>query len=65
MPELEIRSFVDRDGRVPFQTWVDSLDAQAKTTVALASGTKRRRDADITAAKARWADYKQGKATRR
>jgi putative addiction module killer protein len=37
MPELEIKSFVDRDGRVPFQTWVDSLDrqAQAKVTTAL------------------------------
>ena len=110
MPELEIRSFVERDGRVPFQTWVDSLDpqGQAKITIALsrlaqgnrsqvkglgsgvaelrldwgpgyriyfgqdgetlvillAGGTKKRQDADITTAKARWADYKQRKTRR-
>jgi putative addiction module killer protein len=110
MPELEVRSFVDRGGRVPFQIWVDSLDgrAQAKITIALsrlaqgnrsqvkglgggvaelrldwgpgyriyfgqdgetlvillAGGTKRRQDADIATAKARWADYKLRKARR-
>jgi putative addiction module killer protein len=37
MDEIELRSFVDRNGRVPFQVWVDALDkqAQAKITVAL------------------------------
>jgi putative addiction module killer protein len=111
MPELEIRSFVDRDGRVPFQAWVDSLDKQAQAKIAtalsrlaqgnrsqvkglgsgvaelrldwgpgyriyfgqdgatlvilLAGGTKRRQDDDIATAKARWADYKARKTTRR
>lgn len=111
MPELEIRSFVGRNGRVPFQTWVDSIDtrAQAKITIALsrlaqgsrsqvkglgrgvaelkldwgpgyriyfgqdgetlvillAGGTKKRQDDDIATAKARWADYKARKTTRR
>jgi putative addiction module killer protein len=37
MNEVEIRSFVDRAGRVPFQVWLDALDkqAQAKITIAL------------------------------
>jgi putative addiction module killer protein len=37
MAELELRSFVERNGRVPFQIWVDHLDkrAQAKVAVAL------------------------------
>ena len=37
MTEIDIRSFVDGSGRVPFQTWFVSLDkvAQAKVTVAL------------------------------
>jgi putative addiction module killer protein len=37
MDEIEIRSFVDTTGRVPFQAWLDALDreAQAKITIAL------------------------------
>jgi putative addiction module killer protein len=37
MDEIAIRSFVEVNGRVPFQTWLDSLDrqAQAKITIAL------------------------------
>ncbi len=37
MDEIEIRSFVDGNGRVPFQRWIDALDkpAQAKVVVAL------------------------------
>lgn len=35
--EIAIRSFVDSNGRVPFQVWLDSLDrqTQARITVAL------------------------------
>jgi putative addiction module killer protein len=111
MNELEIRSFVDLSGRVPFQTWVAALDvqAQAKITIALsrlargnrsqvkglgggvaelkldwgpgyriyfgqdgqtlvillAGGTKRRQNADIATAKARWAEYNERKTHRR
>jgi putative addiction module killer protein len=110
MFELEIKSFVDRDGRVPFQRWVDSLDKQAQAKIAiilsrlargnrsqvkavgngvaelrldwgpgyriyfgqdgetlvilLGGGTKKRQEDDISAAKARWADYKARKTTR-
>ena len=37
MAEIEIRSFVETNGRVPFQAWHDTLDwlAQAKVTIAL------------------------------
>ncbi len=37
MDEIEIRSFVERNGRVPFQIWLGSLDiqTQAKLTIAL------------------------------
>lgn len=37
MAEIAIRSFVDRDGRAPFQAWLDALDkrTQAKIGVAL------------------------------
>lgn len=37
MGEVAIRSFVERNGRVPFQEWLDALDrqAQAKIDVAL------------------------------
>jgi putative addiction module killer protein len=37
MREIAIRSFVDVNGRVPFQAWLDSLDrqTQARITVAL------------------------------
>ena len=37
MIEIAIRSFVDANGRVPFQLWLDALDkqAQAKIDVAL------------------------------
>jgi putative addiction module killer protein len=37
MDKIEIRSFVDGNGHVPFQTWFASLDTQtqAKTTIAL------------------------------
>jgi putative addiction module killer protein len=37
MDEIAIRSFVEVNGRVPFQIWLDSLDrhAQAKITIAL------------------------------
>ncbi len=37
MAEIEVRSYVDRNGRVPFHTWLASLDtqAQAKITIAL------------------------------
>jgi putative addiction module killer protein len=38
MDEIEIRSYVDRNGRVPFQDWLGLLDtqAQARITIALA-----------------------------
>jgi putative addiction module killer protein len=37
MDEIEIRSFVEANGRVPFQIWFAPLDkqAQAKITIAL------------------------------
>ena len=37
MNEIAIRSFVEVNGRIPFQTWFDALDrqAQAKITIAL------------------------------
>lgn len=35
MPELEIRSFIDRSGRVPFQAWVNSLDRAAQAKIAM------------------------------
>jgi putative component of toxin-antitoxin plasmid stabilization module len=37
MDEIEIRFFVDLNGRIPFQTWFDTRDlqAQAKITIAL------------------------------
>ena len=37
MNEIAIRSFVDLNGRVPFQAWLDALDryTQARITVAL------------------------------
>ena len=111
MIEIAIRSFVDVDGRVPFQLWLAALDrpAQAKIDIALyrlaqgnrsqvkgvgggvaelkvdfgpgyriyfgqdgetlvillAGGTKKRQSEDIMTAKARWADYKARKASRR
>ena len=110
MTEIAIRSFVDVNGRVPFQLWLDSLDrtVQARIAIALtrlargnrsqvkgvgngvtelkldfgpgyriyfgqdgntlvillAGGTKKRQSEDIAAAKARWIDYKQRKASR-
>jgi hypothetical protein len=38
MLEIELRSYVDEQGRTPFETWVLDLDkvAQAKVTIALA-----------------------------
>ncbi len=37
MDEIEIRSFAERNGRVPFQLWLDALDkpVQAKIDIAL------------------------------
>jgi putative addiction module killer protein len=37
MPRLELRSYVDEDGKAPFETWILELDshAQAKVTIAL------------------------------
>jgi putative addiction module killer protein len=34
--EVELRSFVDRNGRVPFQIWVDDLDKRAQARIAVA-----------------------------
>jgi putative component of toxin-antitoxin plasmid stabilization module len=36
MGETEIRSFVERNGRVPFQAWIDALDRQAQAKIAVA-----------------------------
>jgi putative addiction module killer protein len=38
MAEFELRSYVDENGRAPFESWVLDLDkpAQAKVTIALA-----------------------------
>jgi len=36
MHEIEIRSFVDRHGRIPFQSWLDALDKQAQAKIAVA-----------------------------
>ena len=36
MGEIEIRSFVDRNGRIPFQAWVNALDKEAQAKVAVA-----------------------------
>jgi putative addiction module killer protein len=37
MPDFELRSYVDEQGRAPFEAWVLDLDsqAQAKVTIAL------------------------------
>jgi putative addiction module killer protein len=37
MAEFELRTYVDEDGRAPFETWILELDgqAQAKVTIAL------------------------------
>ena len=37
MTEIAVRSFVDGNGRIPFQLWLDALDrrAQAKIDIAL------------------------------
>jgi putative addiction module killer protein len=37
MPRLVLRSYVDEDGRAPFEAWILDLDshAQAKVTIAL------------------------------
>ena len=45
MDEIEIRSYVERNGRVPFQDWFHSLDtqAQARITIALARLTQGNR----------------------
>ena len=36
MNEIAIRSFVDADGRIPFQLWLDALDAQAQAKIGVA-----------------------------
>lgn len=36
MDEISIRSFVDLNGRVPFQVWLDSLDRHAQAKIAIA-----------------------------
>jgi putative addiction module killer protein len=36
MDEIEIRSFVDPNGRVPFHLWIDALDKQAQAKIAVA-----------------------------
>ncbi|HXZ89232.1 MAG TPA: type II toxin-antitoxin system RelE/ParE family toxin [Candidatus Binataceae bacterium] len=36
MSEIAIRSFVEADGRVPFQVWLDALDRQAQAKIDLA-----------------------------
>jgi putative addiction module killer protein len=36
MIEIAIRSFVERNGRVPFQQWLDALDRQAQAKINLA-----------------------------
>jgi putative addiction module killer protein len=36
MDEIEIKSFVERSGRIPFQAWVDALDKQAQAKIAVA-----------------------------
>jgi putative addiction module killer protein len=36
MTEVAIRLFVAFDGRVPFQIWLDSLDAEAQAKIAVA-----------------------------
>jgi len=45
MDEIEIKSYVERNGRVPFQDWFGSLDtqAQARITIALARLTQGNR----------------------
>jgi len=35
MAEIAIRSYVDGNGRVPFQAWVDALDKQAQAKIAV------------------------------
>src|ERR1700692_3673322 len=37
MPDFHLRSYVDENGRVPFEAWILGLDrqAQAKVTIAL------------------------------
>src|SRR5258708_32630240 len=37
MPDFELRSYIDEQGRAPFEAWVLDLDsqAQAKVTIAL------------------------------
>jgi putative addiction module killer protein len=34
--EIEIRSFVARSGRAPFQVWLDALDKQARAKIGVA-----------------------------
>jgi len=36
MAEIGIRSFVDRNGRAPFQVWLDAIDKQAQAKVGVA-----------------------------
>ncbi len=36
MDEIQIRSFVERSGRVPFQIWFATLDVQAQAKVNIA-----------------------------
>lgn len=36
MAEIAVRSFVERNGRVPFQLWLDALDRQAQAKINLA-----------------------------
>ena len=35
MTEIAIRSFVDVNGRVPFQLWLDSLDRNVQARIAI------------------------------
>src|ERR1700693_5940539 len=36
MAEIALRSFIDRNGRAPFQLWLDALDKQAQAKIGVA-----------------------------